>query len=115
MAIPGSSAELSEQMRLLLVNYEYPPIGAGAATATQAIARNLVALGHQVTVLTGSFQDLPRRSDENGVTVLRVRSFRQRADRCSVSEMLSFTVSALLSLPSVRASAQPGALIIFFS
>lgn len=115
MAIPGSSAELSEQMRLLLVNYEYPPIGAGAATATQAIAHNLVALGHHVTVLTGSFRDLPRRSHENGVTVLRVRCLRRRADRCSVFEMLSFTVSALFSLPSVRAAAQPDALIVFFS
>ena len=115
MAIPGSSAELSVQMRLLLVNYEYPPIGAGAATATQAIAHNLVALGHHVTVLTGSFRALPRRSDENGVTVLRVRCLRWRADRCGVFEMLTFTVSALFSLPSVRAAAQPDALIVFFS
>src|SRR2546423_2328638 len=115
MAIRGSSAELSGQMRLLLVNYEYPPVGAGAATATQAIARNLVALGHHVTVLTGSFRNLPHLSDENGVTVLRVRCLRRRADRCSVFEMFSFTVSALLSLPSVRVSAQPDALIVFFS
>jgi len=102
-------------MRLLLVNYEYPPVGAGAATATQAIARNLLALGHQVTVLTGNFRDLPRRSDENGVTVERVACLRQRADRCSVFEMFTFTVSALFSLPSVRATADPDALIIFFS
>jgi glycosyltransferase involved in cell wall biosynthesis len=102
-------------MRLLLVNYEYPPVGAGAATATQAIARNLVALGHNVTVLTGSFRNLPRRFDENGVTVLRLRCLRRRADRCSVFEMLSFTLSALWSLPSVRAAAQPDALIVFFS
>jgi len=102
-------------MRLLLVNYEYPPVGAGAATATQAIAHNLVALGHQVAVLTGSFRGLPGRSHENGVTVLRVRCLRRRADRCSVFEMLSFTVSALLSLPSVRSAAQPDALIVFFS
>ena len=115
MAIPGSSAELSEQMRLLLVNYEYPPVGAGAATATQAIAHNLVALGHHVTVLSGSFRGLPRQSHENGVTVLRVRCLRRRTDRCSVFEMLSFTVSALFSLPSVRAAAQPDALIVFFS
>jgi glycosyltransferase involved in cell wall biosynthesis len=115
MAIPGSSAELSEQMRLLLVNYEYPPVGAGAATATRAIAHNLVALGHSVTVLTGSFRGLPHRSQENGVTVLRVRCLRRRADRCSVFEMLSFTLSALLSLPSVRAATQPDALIVFFS
>ena len=39
-------------LRILLINYEYPPVGAGAATATQAIARSLAASGHPSTVLT---------------------------------------------------------------
>lgn len=115
MAIRGSSAELSDQMRLLLINYEYPPIGAGAATATQAIANNLTALGHEVTILTGSFHDLPRESDEAGVTVRRIPCLRQRADRSSVPEMFSFMLSALLVFPFVRAKYRPEALIAFFS
>ena len=115
MAIRGSSAELSGQMRLLLVNYEYPPVGAGAATATQAIAHNLIALGQQVTVLTGSFRGQPARAEEDGLTVLRVRCLRRRADRSSVLEMFSFTLSALWALPTVRASQRPDALIAFFS
>lgn len=115
MAIRGSSAELFDQMRLLLVNYEYPPVGAGAATATQAIARNLTALGHNVTILTGAYRDLPRESEEADVTVVRVPCLRRRADRCSVLEMLSFTVSSLFSLPFLRAEYQPDALIVFFS
>jgi glycosyltransferase involved in cell wall biosynthesis len=115
MAIPGSSAELSEQMRLLLVNYEYPPVGAGAATATQAIARNLVALGHDVTVLTGSYRDLPRESNEVGVTIRRILCLRREADRSNILEMFGFTLSALLALPSVRARYRPEALIAFFS
>src|SRR5687767_8761680 len=115
MAIRGSSAELSGQMRLLLVNYEYPPVGAGAATATQAIARKLVTLGHEVTVLTGSYRDLPRESNEAGITVRRILCLRRTADRSNVLEMFSFTLSSLLALPGVRARYRPEALIVFFS
>ena len=45
-------------MRFLLVNYEYPPIGGGAATATEKIAQGLRMLGHEVTVLTAAFGNL---------------------------------------------------------
>lgn len=115
MAIRGSSAELSGQMRLLLVNYEYPPIGAGAATASQAIARKLVTLGHEVTILTGSFPDLPREANEAGITVRRVTCLRRNADRSNVLEMFNFTLSSLFALPAVRARYRPEALIVFFS
>lgn len=103
------------QMRLLLVNYEYPPVGAGAATATQAIARKLVALGHQVTVLTGSYRDLPRETNEAGIIVRRVPSLRRNADRSNVLEMFSFTISSLFALRAVRERYRPEGLIAFFS
>ena len=38
-------------MRVLLVNYEYPPFGGGAGNATQEIGRTLARMGHTVTVL----------------------------------------------------------------
>jgi glycosyltransferase involved in cell wall biosynthesis len=102
-------------MRFLLVNYEYPPIGAGAATATQAIAHNLIDLGHQVTVLTAKYGDLPKVRREAGVLVRRVRCFRRRADRCSLLEMASFVISALFSLVFVAAADRPNAGMAFFS
>ena len=102
-------------MRFLLINYEYPPIGAGAATATQAIAHNLIDLGHHVTVLTAKYRDLPKVRMEAGVLVRRVRCFRRRADRCSLLEMASFVMSALFSLVFVAAADRPNAGIAFFS
>ncbi len=102
-------------MKFLLINYQYPPIGAGAATATQAIANNLVGLGHQVTVLTARYRDLPKARMEAGVLVRRVRCFRRRADRCNVLEMASFVLSALLSLVFVVPADRPDAGIAFFS
>ncbi len=39
-------------MRILIVNYEFPPIGAGGGKASQKIAGCLVDLGHTVRVIT---------------------------------------------------------------
>lgn len=39
-------------MRILLINYEFPPIGAGGSKASQKIAASLVELGHTVRVVT---------------------------------------------------------------
>ncbi|MFQ5614412.1 MAG: glycosyltransferase [Anaerolineae bacterium] len=39
-------------MRILLVNYEFPPIGAGGGRASQKIAESLAEMGHTVRVIT---------------------------------------------------------------
>jgi glycosyltransferase involved in cell wall biosynthesis len=39
-------------MRILIINYEFPPIGAGGGKASQKIASALVEMGHTVRVIT---------------------------------------------------------------
>ena len=39
-------------MRILIVNYEFPPIGAGGGQASQKVAECLVEMGHSVRVIT---------------------------------------------------------------
>jgi glycosyltransferase involved in cell wall biosynthesis len=39
-------------MRILIINYEFPPIGAGGGKASQEIANCLVEMGHSVRVIT---------------------------------------------------------------
>jgi glycosyltransferase involved in cell wall biosynthesis len=39
-------------MRILILNYEFPPIGAGGGKASQKIAEALVEMGHNVRVVT---------------------------------------------------------------
>ncbi len=39
-------------MRILIINYEFPPIGAGGGQASQKIAECLVEMGHTVRVVT---------------------------------------------------------------
>ncbi len=39
-------------MRILIINYEFPPIGAGGGKASQKIAASLIEMGHTVRVIT---------------------------------------------------------------
>jgi glycosyltransferase involved in cell wall biosynthesis len=102
-------------MRLILVNYEYPPIGAGAATATAEMARSAARLGHEVTVLTSAFGNNFGWSREGEVTLRRVRSRRERADQASMREMGSFVIWAALAMPAVVRRSRAQACIVFFS
>ena len=102
-------------MKFLLVNHEYPPVGGGAATASQAIASNLTDRGHGVVVVTTHHGKLPSYSTEEGVIVYRLKCIRKCIDRSNVFEMLSFVMAAFFRLPFILAKHQPDALIIFFS
>lgn len=89
-------------MHILIVNSEYPPIGGGAGNASAHIARELVKLGQQVTVLTARYADLAHDEMEDGVRVLRLPTLRSRADRSTTTEQIAFLVSAaLLGLPAI--------------
>jgi glycosyltransferase involved in cell wall biosynthesis len=102
-------------MNFLLINYEYPPIGGGAATATSAIAGHLASLGHAVTVLTSRFRDLKGPAQEGDIRVVRCPAFRKHPDRSSILEMFSFLVSAGSMLGSLIRRHRIEASIVFFS
>ena len=102
-------------MNLLLINYEYPPIGGGAGNATMFIARALQRLGHRATVLTAAYAEHSGMQDDGGVTVHRVDARRRAPDRASQREMLSFVFAALRAAPSIAAGAAIDAVIVFFT
>ena len=75
-------------MKILLINYEYPPFGGGAGNATQEIGRALTKMGHAVTALIGGKGDL--YTDPDGIRVLPVGSSRKYLSQASFKEMFSF-------------------------
>jgi glycosyltransferase involved in cell wall biosynthesis len=102
-------------MTLCLLNYEYPPIGAGAASATREMAESLTTLGHRVVVVTAGIGDLVGERLEDGVRTIRLRCRRRRADRASLLEMLSFVLTARRRLPAIVRDLQCDAIICFFT
>ncbi len=83
-------------MKLLLINNEFPPIGGGGSTVTKYALKHLVAAGHEVTLITSSYKDLPRREVIDGATVIRIPAVRRYKDYCSMWELVIFGMSALV-------------------
>ncbi|MDY6993577.1 MAG: glycosyltransferase family 4 protein [Pseudomonadota bacterium] len=102
-------------MKLLLINYEYPPVGGGAATATWHMARALVQQGHEVTVVTTRYQNLLGLTEEAGVQVYRCRALRSSENRSSLLEQCSFIIAALWVLPRLLKQYLIENVIVYFS
>lgn len=82
-------------MRILMFNYEYPPLGGGGGVVHQHIAEEL-ALRHQVAVVTSWHRDLAPRETVGGVDVHRVKVIgRTSIPTASVTSMLSYYPASL--------------------
>jgi glycosyltransferase involved in cell wall biosynthesis len=102
-------------VKLLLINYEFPPVGGGAANATWFLARELATAGHAVTVLTTAFEALRGTATESGFEVVRVRTGRHRAGSSNPFEMFSFLVAALIPALRLARRRRFDAAIAFFA
>ncbi|MEO5698785.1 MAG: glycosyltransferase [Burkholderiaceae bacterium] len=59
-------------MRILIINYFYPPVVDAHAYRWEQIARHWVAQGHRVEVISGRLHGVPLRGLQAGVDVTRV-------------------------------------------
>jgi glycosyltransferase involved in cell wall biosynthesis len=95
---------VAEKMKILVLCYEYPPLGGGGGRVAKTVAEALVARGHDVCVQTAGMRHLAPRGLIGGVEVFRTHGFRRREDRCSVPEMgLYCATSFLPTLRHIRA------------
>jgi glycosyltransferase involved in cell wall biosynthesis len=81
-------------VKVLVLNYEYPPVGGGGGRLCRRVCEALAERGHEVRVVTAGVGSLPRHETMAGVEVFRPRSFRRREDTCSVAEMGFYLVTA---------------------
>ncbi|HEV2083790.1 MAG TPA: hypothetical protein VGR09_01795, partial [Gemmatimonadales bacterium] len=91
-------------MRILVLNYEYPPLGGGAAVATAALAQGLMERGVAVDVVTAGAEPgaerrtadpLAEGAEEGSLTVYRVRSRRSGVHQAGMGDAASYLVGAL--------------------
>ncbi len=83
-------------MKILVLCYEYPPIGGGGGRAAQGLAEALAARGHLIRVQTAGMSHLPTHESIRGVEIFRTPSFRRREDTCAVHEMGLFVATSFL-------------------
>lgn len=82
-------------MRILMTSYEFPPIGGGGAAVVAGMSRELVASGHEVDLVTMSFQDHPREEVVDGVRLYRVPCLRKAKHSCTTPEAFSYLAGAM--------------------
>ena len=85
-------------MKILVLNYEYPPIGGGASPVAADLSRHLAARGHEVRVVTMAYKDLPKHEIVDGVEVHRVKCLRTKAFVCYPWEQMTYLIAARLFL-----------------
>ncbi len=82
-------------MNVLVMNYEYPPVGGGGGVVCEAIAEGLAAR-HRIRIITSGFGDLPSKEVRNGVEIHRVRVPGRRSfDSASLLSMLWYPAAAV--------------------
>jgi len=81
-------------MKILVLNYEYPPVGGGGGQASADICSGLAARGHELRVITSWIPGLPLEEIQDGVLIRRVRTGRKSRYRASFPVMLAYLARA---------------------
>ena len=98
LPIARRSSAADKPLRILCLNYEYPPMGGGAGNATRHTALELNRRDHHVDVLTSR---LPQQSDveiHGRLTVYRVYSRRRSIHQAGLLGAVTYLISAMPKL-----------------
>jgi len=101
--------------KILIINYEFPPLGGGGGHASEQIAREMVRKGYDVSVITSRFQNLPKQEERFGFQIFRIPSWRRHREKSSIIEMLFFLFSSLVFSFFLYFKIKPQLTISFFS
>jgi len=79
-------------MRILMLNYEYPPIGGGASAQTRLLANSFQSLGHTVYIITTYYKGERFYQKTEGISIYRIPVFRKYEYQSRKIEMLLFVL-----------------------
>jgi len=102
-------------LKILILNYEFPPIGGGGGKVAEQIAACLAQRGHEVKVHTSWLAGLPRRTQQDGYSLIRSFAFRRKPDRCTVPEMAGYVLASCFSALILCAKWKPDVIHAHFA
>lgn len=79
-------------MRIAVVNNFFPPRVGGSAHLSHSLAAGYAAAGHDVVVITATYQDAPPYEERDGLRIFRLQAVPMPATRLAVSFDMAFTL-----------------------
>ncbi len=101
-------------MKIIFINYEFPPLGGGAGNACYNLAKEIVNKGHDVLVVTSKFNSQSKASTIDGINIIRIPVIRKKLESVSIFELLTFTLSSIWHIPSIAKKFKPDKNIAIF-
>lgn len=83
-------------MKILMLNYEYPPLGGGAANANKYILKEMSKRGIQVDLVTSSRDSYKEEKSLENVRVIRLDVGKKELCHWSQVEIIKYTLRGLL-------------------
>ena len=77
-------------MKILILNYEYPPLGGGAGVVSKYHAEGLANEGHEITVLTTWFEGEETLAEKGNLKIIKLKSKRKQTFKSTPDEWLSW-------------------------
>lgn len=102
-------------MRILVITYEFPPVGGGGGRAAQDVCIRLARNGHEVAILTAHYGDLPKYMELEGVKIHRVVSGRSEAFRAGLKPMVGFALAGSLAAARLARRWKPDIMQVHFA
>ena len=90
---PGLIQYSSWNNNILILNYEFPPLGGWAAPVSHDIAKWYVDAWYNVDVITMWYKDLPKYENKEWINIYRVKCIRREKEVCHPYEQLTYLIS----------------------
>jgi len=102
-------------LRILAFCYEFKPVGGGAGNALYHLAQEWVSLGHEVTVVTSRFKDLPSTEVLRGTHVIRLSVGRKWLFRARITEMIRYMFKSVAMSNDLARRFKPDLCVAFMT